>query len=102
MKTRRGIMRALRALGCGGLLLILAAAPVRAEEEDRSRAEGWTRQAYDLVVLRPFGLVQTLVGAGFFIVAYPVSLITGGEADVVDVCISGPVDQTFRKPLGQL
>ena len=102
MKTRRGITRGLRALGCGGLLMILLAAPARAEEEGRSEVERLSRQAYDLVILRPFGLVQTIVGAGFFVVAYPVSLVTGGEADVVDICITGPVDQTFRKPLGQL
>ena len=58
--------------------------------------------AFDLVILRPLGLVQTAVGAAFFVVFYPVSLVTGGSDHVVDYCWKSPVHQTFQRPLGAL
>ena len=59
-------------------------------------------QAFDLVILRPLGLAQTAVGAAFFVVFYPVSLVTGGSDHVVDTCWKSPVHQTFQRPLGAL
>ena len=58
--------------------------------------------AFDLVILRPLGLVQTAVGGAFFVVFYPVSLVTGGSDHVVDYCWKSPVHQTFQRPLGAL
>ena len=58
--------------------------------------------AFDLVILRPLGVVQTAVGAAFFVVFYPVSLVTGGSDHVVDYCWKSPVHQTFQRPLGAL
>ena len=57
---------------------------------------------FDALILRPLGLVQTVVSASIFLVAYPVSLVTGGSEDVIEICIEQPVAQTFRKPLGDL
>jgi hypothetical protein len=57
---------------------------------------------FDLVILRPLGLVQTVVGGAFFVVFYPVSLVTGGSDHVVDYCWKSPVHQTFQRPLGAL
>ncbi len=59
-------------------------------------------QAFDLVILRPLGLAQTAAGAAFFVVFYPVSLVTGGSDHVVDYCWKSPVHQTFQRPLGAL
>jgi len=58
--------------------------------------------AFDLVILRPLGLAQTAVGAAFFVVFYPVSLVTGGSDHVVDTCWKSPVHQTFQRSLGAL
>ena len=60
------------------------------------------RKIYDAVVLRPFGAVQTLVGAAAFVVLYPMALPFDGGDVVLDVCITKPVDRTFRRPLGEL
>ncbi|MDH5307434.1 MAG: hypothetical protein OEW02_09630 [Myxococcales bacterium] len=60
------------------------------------------RQAYDLVVLRPLGLVQLVVSAGFFAAAYPVAQLAGGGDFVWDACIRQPFDRTLRRPLGAL
>lgn len=58
------------------------------------------RKVFDAAVLRPLGFVQVVVGAVLFPVFYLGSLATGGSDSVVKVCIDDPVEQTFRKPLG--
>ena len=67
-----------------------------------SRPAGILRTAYDTVVLRPFGLVQAAAGAAAFVAFYPPALFVNGDDDVTRACITDPVDQTFRKPLGDL
>jgi hypothetical protein len=58
------------------------------------------QKVYDAVVLRPFGFVQAVVSAAVFVVLYPVALVTGTTTDLTEMCITGPVEQTFRRPLG--
>jgi len=82
--------------------------PVYSSEVSRDVAErvgrvpDGARRAYDLLALRPLGLVQVVVGAAVFVPAYPVSVLVDAEDEVRDICITGPVDQTFRRPLGRL
>ncbi len=67
-----------------------------------SEPPGTGRKLYDAVVLRPFGLFQTVLGSVAFLVFYPMALPFGGGDVVLDVCITKPVDRTFRRPLGEL
>lgn len=57
---------------------------------------------WDLLVLRPLGLVQAVTGVGFFAVFYPIALVTGGSDHVLDYCILHPAEQTFTRRLGAL
>jgi len=66
------------------------------------RPPGVARSAYDLVVLRPFGFVQFVLGAVVLVPAYPVALLVDGDEDVWRACIADPVERTFRRPLGRL
>ena len=59
------------------------------------------RKIYDGAVLRPLGFVRVVVGVVAFPVFYLGSLVTGGSDTVTKVCITDPVDQTFRSPLGE-
>jgi hypothetical protein len=96
--------RALRS-GCAAaaaVLVLLVGGAGEAADRDRGEPMRVARSAWDLVVLRPLGLVQTLVSLPFLVVAYPISLVTGGSEDVVEICWTQPVDQTFRRPLGDL
>jgi hypothetical protein len=82
--------------------------PVYSSEVSRDVAErvgrvpDGGRRTYDLLSLRPLGLVQVAVGAAVFVPAYPVAVLLDAEDEVRDICITGPVDQTFRRPLGRL
>jgi hypothetical protein len=63
---------------------------------------GVARSAYDLVVLRPLGFLQVVLGAAVLVPAYPVALLVDGDEDVWRACIADPVERTFRRPLGRL
>jgi hypothetical protein len=83
------------------VLLLATAAPARAVSTSEA-LEASARAAFDLAILRPLGLVQTLVGAAAFVPFYPISLLTGGSEHVMHVCIENPIERTFRRPLGEL
>jgi hypothetical protein len=59
------------------------------------------QKIYDAAVLRPFGSVQAVVSAAVFVVLYPVALVTGTRDELTEMCITGPVEQTFKRPLGE-
>ncbi len=101
-RPRRGLERCLATLLVAWIVLTALAAPAHAEAGRTWAAEPLGRKLFDALILRPLGLVQTLVSASFFLVAYPVALVTGGSDDVIEICIEQPVAQTFRKPLGDL
>ncbi len=101
-RSRRGLERCLATLLLAWIVLTALAAPAHAEAGRTLAAEQFGRKVFDALILRPLGLVQTVVSASFFLVAYPVSLVTGGSDDVIEICIEQPVAQTFRKPLGDL
>ena len=67
-----------------------------------ARPPGVARSAYDLVVLRPLGFLQVVLGAAVLVPSYPVALLVGGDEDVWRACIAEPVERTFRRPLGRL
>ena len=85
------------------LCAVLAAAPA-AGSDPVGRADSWQRgrEIHDVAVLRPLGFVQTLVSAAAFAVFYPISLLTGGSDDVVEICIEQPIAQTFEQPIADV
>jgi hypothetical protein len=87
-------------------LALLAPAPsVASEDPEQSgwaRADSVGRTAFDLVILRPLQLVQVALSAAVFVPAYPVSLLFDAGEDVLEICISEPVERAFRRPLGDL
>ncbi len=86
-----------RGAGIALAVLLLGAAPPAAQAETDPG-----RVVFDAAVLRPLGLVQTVVSAAILVAAYPVAALTGATDEVVEICWTQPVDQTFRRPLGEL
>jgi hypothetical protein len=59
--------------------------------------------AFDLVVVRPVGLVATVLGAGLFVLQLPLSLIQGEPpSDPAKKLVVEPAKYTFQRPLGQM
>ncbi len=68
-----------------------------------ARAESHTRNVVaDLLVARPLGLIQVLVGVSMLPISAPHLYLTRTDADVVDICVGDPVRHTFQRPLGEL
>ena len=84
-----------------GLALLLTSTPALAWE-DRSPAEKARDVVVDVLVARPLGLAQLVVGAAAFLVAGPVDLVWPEDLDAYQVCIGDPVEHTITRPLGQL
>jgi len=92
---------------CAAALLIalLAAAPARADDAELDRVEQPAHvglRAYDLLLLRPLGLVQLAVGAVALVPSYPIAWFLGGQDDIVEACVTDPARRTFARPLGSL
>jgi hypothetical protein len=75
-------------LGAGG----------EARATEQSRSVGVV--IYDAVIERPVGLLETVVGAGITLVAYPLALGSGRTDVVLERCIGAPARYTFKRPLG--
>lgn len=57
--------------------------------------------AFDLLLVRPVGLVATVLGAGLFVVQIPLSLIQGTPpSDPAQKLVVEPAEFTFKRPLG--
>ena len=59
--------------------------------------------AFDLVLVRPLGLVATVLGTGLFILDLPLSIAMGEPpSEPAKKLVAEPAAFTFRRPLGQM
>ena len=71
-----------------------------ANESGTEQGDGATI-VFDLLVLRPIGLVATVVGTGFFVLALPFSLPTGSVGKTYTALIKEPAEFTFWRTMGE-
>ncbi len=88
-----------RALLVAVLLAVLAAGPAHAEGRE---ARDTGRVVFDALVLRPLSFIQVVVSAAMLPVFWPAAAPFGVGHEVVEICITQPVERTFRRPLGDL
>ena len=83
------------------LLLTWAVSPALAVEQTWTKEEpGGLEMGFDLLVLRPLGLVATVGGTALFIVSLPFSLLGGNSGEAGRVLVADPFAYTFARPLG--
>ena len=74
----------------------VSAANASAPHEEPSAAA----MTFDLLIVRPLGLVTTVAGAGLFVLS--VSAIQGkSPLDAADTLVVQPAQFTFTRPLGE-
>jgi len=56
----------------------------------------------DLIVIRPLGIVATIIGTVFFVVSLPFSIPGGNHEAVLQKLVVNPAKFTFDRPLGEL
>jgi hypothetical protein len=57
---------------------------------------------FDVLLVRPLGLMTTVMGTGFFVVSLPFSVMGGNTVDVFGELVAGPAAFTFSRPVGEL
>ena len=73
-----------------------------AVQDPRSEISG-AGMAFDFVILRPLGIVTTVIGCGFFIVSLPFTVWSGERIKQSGHNFVGePAAYTFVRPLGDL
>lgn len=56
--------------------------------------------AADLLIVRPLGIVATVVGCAIFIVSYPFSALGGNTKVACQKLVKDPAKFTFKRALG--
>ncbi len=98
----------MRRLFVVGLMLLCAtmfvAAPLYSQEtfSDQNEANQPSGEAmlWDILVMRPAGLVTCVLGIGATIVALPFAAPSGSASKVADTLIGEPFAYTFGRPIG--
>jgi len=65
--------------------------------DNNASAEAMTA---DLLVIRPLGIVATVVGSAIFIVSLPFSALGGNTKTACRKLVQDPAKFTFKRPLG--
>ncbi len=92
---RKGLAPALLAVSLG---LMPIAAP--AQQDKTVSGDKATDMVVDVVVMRPLGLVATVMGTVLTVVALPFTIPSGSVESSARELILRPADYTFRRPLG--
>ncbi|HEY1075323.1 MAG TPA: hypothetical protein VGE51_01415 [Fontimonas sp.] len=59
--------------------------------------------AVDLIIVRPLGLVASVVGIGLFVVQLPFAVLAGeSPSDPAAQLVKAPLAYTFTRPLGEM
>lgn len=98
MKAHRWSRRPAFALAAA--LMLCFTAPVVAQARDTVTGDRGGDMAVDLVVVRPLGIVATVIGTAGFVLALPFTLPSGSTEDTAREWIAAPFEYTFNRPLG--
>ncbi len=67
-------------------------------EQDKQVEAG--KMVADTLIVRPLGLIATVVGGAVFVVSLPFSAIGGNTKPAYDRLVAEPANFTFNRPLG--
>ena len=81
--------------------LLLTTSLARADQYGDYEQPSAEAMAGDAVVVRPLGLVATVLGTVTFIVALPFTIPSGSVGSSAKALIGDPASYTFNRPLGQ-
>jgi len=67
------------------------------EKEDPSGA----LMIFDVIMVRPIGIVATVVGSVFYVISLPFSLLGENSDEAGQALVKDPAAYTFSRPLGE-
>jgi hypothetical protein len=91
------------ALAAASLTLLASTSVVAAEYGDSvSAAPSAEAMSVDLILIRPLGVVATVLGTGLFIASLPLDLIAWNFKDPAKRLVVEPAKFTFTRDLGDI
>ena len=81
--------------------MLLTTGLVRADQYATDVQPTGEAMAGDLILVRPLGVVSTILGTVGFILALPFTIPSGSVGSSAKVFIVEPAQYTFTRPLGQ-
>lgn len=98
----RNVVRACLVLGViAALICIPLANSALAEEYFKAKEPGGGAMIYDLVVVRPVGIVATALGSVCWLVSLPFSASGDNFDTATKKLVKEPAAYTFKRPLGE-
>lgn len=88
------------AAGLGALALATSSVPALAQSNSAIDNDRGANMMADLLIVRPIGIVGTVLGAAGFIVSLPFTLPTGSTGEAARAMVGNPFEYTFNRPLG--
>lgn len=82
------------------LLSVVSAAPASAQVQVEKRPPGPGAMTYDLIFLRPLGIIATAAGSAIFVVSLPFSALGRNVGRAGKKLVVDPFIFTFSRPLG--
>ena len=83
------------------LIIMPFATTVQAQDYFEAREPGGGAMIYDLVVIRPVGIVATAVGSVAWLISLPFSALGDNVDQATDKLIKEPGKYTFVRPIGE-
>lgn len=83
------------------LVSVPLSATAQSVVEDDNAKEA-AAMAADAIIVRPLGIVATVLGFGLFVISVPFSALGGNVPEAWDAMVTRPAVFTFARPLGEL
>ena len=83
------------------LVTVPFGSPALAQEYFEAKEPGGGAMMYDMVVLRPIGLVATVIGSAVWLVSLPFSAAGDNVGTATEKLVKDPAAFTFIRPLGE-
>lgn len=74
--------------------------PAFAQEEEQDKQVESGMMAADALVVRPLGIIATVIGGVVFVVSLPFSALGGNTGPAYENLVAEPARFTFNRPLG--
>ena len=102
MSLKKGIVIGIVAIVVYGMvgLPLVAEAQETYGSQLMNKPEG-TEIVFDFMIARPLGIASLAVGSTFFIVSFPLAVITGSTGDTAHALVAEPFNFTFVRGMGQ-
>lgn len=83
------------------MMVISFSSGALAEEYFEAKKPGGGDMMWDAAVVRPVGIVATVIGSAFWVISLPFTLLADDVDSATEKLVKDPARYTFKRPLGE-